>query len=115
LRSRPDCNPEDECNPARSSVSVLADRHRRFGSAVVLGGRRARRACCRPEASAGVVDPVRLHDVPGRDLADAAQLGRASYPNVVYFHEVDKGGHFAAWEERELFATELRTAFRSLR
>jgi pimeloyl-ACP methyl ester carboxylesterase len=39
----------------------------------------------------------------------------ASYPNVVYFHEVDKGGHFAAWEEPELFATEIRAAFRSLR
>jgi pimeloyl-ACP methyl ester carboxylesterase len=39
----------------------------------------------------------------------------ASYPNVVYFNEVDKGGHFAAWEEPELFATELRAAFSSLR
>jgi len=39
----------------------------------------------------------------------------ASYPNVNYFHEVDKGGHFAAWEEPELFSSELRAAFRSLR
>ena len=39
----------------------------------------------------------------------------ASYPNVIYFHEVDKGGHFAAWEEPELFATEVRAAFSSLR
>jgi len=39
----------------------------------------------------------------------------ASYPNVSYFHEVDKGGHFAAWEEPELFSTEIRAAFRSLR
>jgi pimeloyl-ACP methyl ester carboxylesterase len=38
-----------------------------------------------------------------------------SYPNLVYFHEVDKGGHFAAWEEPELFSSEIRTAFRSLR
>src|SRR6185295_2208035 len=37
------------------------------------------------------------------------------YPNLIYFNEVDKGGHFAAWEEPELFATELRAAFRSLR
>ena len=55
-------------------------------------------------ASAAADDPVRLHDVPGRDLADAAQLVlEASYPNVIYFHKVDKGGHFAAWEEPELF------------
>jgi pimeloyl-ACP methyl ester carboxylesterase len=39
----------------------------------------------------------------------------ASYPNVIYFNEVDKGGHFAAWEEPELFATEIRAAFRTLR
>jgi pimeloyl-ACP methyl ester carboxylesterase len=39
----------------------------------------------------------------------------ASYPNVVYFNQVDKGGHFAAWEEPELFATEIRAAFRTLR
>ena len=64
----------------RQHHDLLADRHRRFGSAVVLGGLRARRACCRPEASAGVLDPVRLHDVPGRDLAHAAQLGRGVLP-----------------------------------
>ncbi len=39
----------------------------------------------------------------------------ASYPNVIYFNAVDKGGHFAAWEEPELFATEIRAAFSSLR
>jgi pimeloyl-ACP methyl ester carboxylesterase len=39
----------------------------------------------------------------------------ASYPNVSYFNEVDRGGHFAAWEEPELFSTEMRAAFSSLR
>ena len=34
--------------------------------------------------------------------------------NLIYFHEVVKGGHFAAWEQPELFATELRAAFKSL-
>ena len=37
------------------------------------------------------------------------------YPNLTYFNEVDKGGHFAAWEEPELFATEIRAAFSPLR
>ena len=37
------------------------------------------------------------------------------YPNLIYYHEADRGGHFAAWEEPELFAAELREAFRSLR
>jgi pimeloyl-ACP methyl ester carboxylesterase len=37
------------------------------------------------------------------------------YPTLTYFHEAERGGHFAAWEEPELFATELRAAFGSLR
>jgi hypothetical protein len=37
------------------------------------------------------------------------------YPNLIYFHQADKGGHFAAWEEPELFAKEMRAAFKSLR
>jgi hypothetical protein len=49
----------------RQRHDLLADRHRRFGGAVVLGGLRAGRACRRPEAAAGVGDPVRLHDLPG--------------------------------------------------
>jgi pimeloyl-ACP methyl ester carboxylesterase len=40
---------------------------------------------------------------------------RRAYHDLIYFHEVDKGGHFAAWEQPELFADELRAAFRSLR
>ena len=38
-----------------------------------------------------------------------------AYPNTVYFNEVGKGGHFAAWEEPELFSEEMRATFRSLR
>ncbi|HUK68655.1 MAG TPA: hypothetical protein VLW50_07880 [Streptosporangiaceae bacterium] len=38
-----------------------------------------------------------------------------SYPSLVYFNELEKGGHFAAWEQPELFAGEMRAAFRSLR
>ena len=40
---------------------------------------------------------------------------RRAYRNLIYFHEVDRGGHFAAWEQPELFAAELRAALRSLR
>jgi pimeloyl-ACP methyl ester carboxylesterase len=42
-------------------------------------------------------------------------MARRAYPKLSYFHEDDKGGHFAAWEEPELFATEIRAAFTSLR
>jgi pimeloyl-ACP methyl ester carboxylesterase len=40
---------------------------------------------------------------------------RRAYRNLIYFNEVDRGGHFAAWEQPELFSAELRAAFRSLR
>ena len=58
--------------------------------------------------AAGVVSAKSL-ELEGRSWVEA------SYPNVVYFNEVDKGGHFAAWEEPELFSSELRAAFSSLR
>jgi pimeloyl-ACP methyl ester carboxylesterase len=38
-----------------------------------------------------------------------------SYHQLIYYNKVDKGGHFAAWEEPEFFAAEIRAAFRSLR
>jgi pimeloyl-ACP methyl ester carboxylesterase len=38
-----------------------------------------------------------------------------TYRNLIYYHEVDKGGHFAAWEQPELFASEVRAAFKTLR
>ena len=37
------------------------------------------------------------------------------HPNLIYFNEVDKGGHFTAWEEPELFSQEMLAAFKSLR
>ena len=40
---------------------------------------------------------------------------RRAFPNLIYFHEAESGGHFAAWEYPELFVAELRAAFRSLR
>ena len=64
----------------RQHHALLADRHRRLRSTVVLGGLRARRPRSRPSAPAADGDPVRLHDVPRRDLEDAAQLGRGELP-----------------------------------
>jgi pimeloyl-ACP methyl ester carboxylesterase len=59
--------------------------------------------------------PVGFTTFPGEIFRAPRSWVEKSYPNVTYFHEVDRGGHFAAWEEPELFATELRGAFRSLR
>ena len=59
--------------------------------------------------------PVGFTTFPGEIWRTPRSWVEASYPNVIYFHEVDKGGHFAAWEEPELFTTEVRAAFKSLR
>ncbi|HET7467290.1 MAG TPA: epoxide hydrolase [Candidatus Dormibacteraeota bacterium] len=58
--------------------------------------------------------PFAFTTFPGEIWRTPRSWVEASYPNVVYFHEVDKGGHFAAWEEPELFSSELRAAFGSL-
>jgi pimeloyl-ACP methyl ester carboxylesterase len=59
--------------------------------------------------------PFAFTTFPGEIWRTPRSWVEASYPNVLYFHEVDKGGHFAAWEEPELFTSEIRDAFRSLR
>jgi pimeloyl-ACP methyl ester carboxylesterase len=59
--------------------------------------------------------PVGFTTFPGEIWQTPRSWVDASYPNVNYFNEVDKGGHFAAWEEPELFSTEVRAAFKSLR
>src|SRR5436305_6337295 len=59
--------------------------------------------------------PFAFTTFPGEIWRTPRSWVEASYPNVIYFHEVDKGGHFAAWEEPELFSSELRAAFSSVR
>ena len=59
--------------------------------------------------------PVGFTTFPGEIWRTPRSWVEASYPNVIYFNEVDKGGHFAAWEEPELFSEELRAAFASVR
>jgi pimeloyl-ACP methyl ester carboxylesterase len=59
--------------------------------------------------------PVGFTTFPGEIWRTPRSWVEQSYPNLSYFNEVDKGGHFAAWEEPELFASEVRAAFSSLR
>jgi pimeloyl-ACP methyl ester carboxylesterase len=59
--------------------------------------------------------PVGFTTFPGEIWRTPRSWVENSYPNVSYFNEVDRGGHFAAWEEPELFSDEMRAAFRSLR
>jgi pimeloyl-ACP methyl ester carboxylesterase len=75
-----------------------------------------------PDAPAASKEPLPATAIPFGFTTFPGEIWRtprswveASYPNVVYFNAVDQGGHFAAWEEPELFSSELRAAFSSLR
>jgi pimeloyl-ACP methyl ester carboxylesterase len=59
--------------------------------------------------------PVAFTTFPGEIVATPPSWVEQAYPTLIYFNKVDRGGHFAAWEEPELFATEMRAAFGSLR
>jgi pimeloyl-ACP methyl ester carboxylesterase len=59
--------------------------------------------------------PVGFTTFPGEIFAAPRSWVEKSYPNLTYFHEAARSGHFAAWEEPELFATEIRAAFSPLR
>jgi pimeloyl-ACP methyl ester carboxylesterase len=59
--------------------------------------------------------PVGFTVFPGESFRAPRSWVEQGYPTLSYFHEADRGGHFAAWEEPELFATEIRAAFKPLR
>jgi pimeloyl-ACP methyl ester carboxylesterase len=67
------------------------------------------------QAPPAVTVPVGFTTFPGEIWASPRSWVEAVYPDLAYFNEVDKGGHFAAWEEPELFAGEMRAVFSSLR
>src|SRR6266581_4167632 len=63
----------------------------------------------------GVSIPVAVSVFPGEQYQAPRSWAEQAYPNLIYFHEADKGGHFAAWEQPQLFSEEVRAGFRSLR
>ena len=100
----------------RQHHAVLADGHRSLGGPVVLGGRTAWPQPLRAgQAPPPVSVPVGFTTFPGEIWAAPRSWVETVYPDLAYFNEVDRGGHFPAWEEPELFSTEMRAAFSSLR
>ena len=65
------------------------------------------------QAPPPVAVPVGFTTFPGEIFAAPRSWVETVYPDLAYFNEVDRGGHFAAWEEPELFSTEVRAAFRN--
>ena len=52
---------------------------------------------------------------PDEIYAAPKSWAERAYPNLIHYNKLDKGGHFAAWEQPQLFSSEMRVAFRSLR
>ena len=77
------------------------------------GGRAA--ALAAGKAPPAVTIPVGFTTFPGEIFRAPRSWAETLYPTLVYFNKAEKGGHFAAWEEPEIFAQELRGAFSSLR
>ena len=67
------------------------------------------------QAPPAVSVPVGFTTFPGEIFAAPRSWVETVYPDLGYFNEVDRGGHFAAWEEPQLFSAEVRAAFQSLR
>ena len=63
----------------------------------------------------GVKVPVAVSVFPGEQYEAPRSWAEKAYPNLIYYHHAEKGGHFAAWEQPQLFTEELRAAFRLLR
>jgi pimeloyl-ACP methyl ester carboxylesterase len=63
----------------------------------------------------GVKIPVAVSVFPGEQYQAPRSWTEKAYPHLIYYHQAEKGGHFAAWEQPMIFAQELRGAFRSLR
>lgn len=66
-------------------------------------------------APKGVAIPVAVSAFPDELYQAPRSWTERAYPRLIYYNKLDKGGHFAAWEQPELFTTEIRAAFRSLR
>ena len=63
----------------------------------------------------GVSIPVAVSVFPHEAYVAPRSWAESAYPNLIYYNQVDRGGHFAAWEQPDLFSQELRAGFRSLR
>jgi len=59
--------------------------------------------------------PVAITAFPDEVIRAQESWARRAFPSLIYFHEADRGGHFAMWEHPELFASEMRAAFKSVR
>jgi pimeloyl-ACP methyl ester carboxylesterase len=63
----------------------------------------------------GVVVPTAVSVFPDELFPAPQSWAKRAYPKLIHYNKVEKGGHFAAWEQPKLFSEEVRAGFRSLR
>jgi len=90
-------------NTAASSARIYWEN--RMGSLVSAGAQKTDQ----------ISVPVAITVFPDEVVRAQEKWARSAFPNLIYFHEAERGGHFAMWEHPELFAAELRAAFQPLR
>ena len=107
--------PADQRRLPGQRHAVLADEHCHLAARLYweTGGQSVLLAAAQKTSEISL--PVAITVFPDEVYRAPETWARRAYRNLIYFKEVDKGGHFAAWEQPELFAAELRAAFRSLR
>src|SRR6516165_8429859 len=66
-------------------------------------------------APKGVAVPTAVSAFPDELYQVPKSWAEKAYPKLIYYNKLDKGGHFAAWEQPELFVNEMRASFKSLR
>ena len=99
----------------RQRHAVLADQHRGFGGAPLLGGVHDPGFKLAFFSPKGVKVPVAVSVFPDELYQTPRSWAERAYPNLIHYNKLAKGGHFAAWEQPKLFTEELRAGFRSLR
>ena len=63
----------------------------------------------------GVAIPVAVSAFPDEIYTAPRSWAERAYPKLIYYNRLSKGGHFAAWEQPDLFTSEMRDSFRTLR
>ena len=107
--ARADRGPHARRHP-RQHHAHLVDEHGGFFGPSLLGEQGSRSS-----ASRGVTVPVAVSVFPDELYPLPRSWAERAYPKLIHYNKVDKGGHFAAWEQPKLFSEEVRAGFRSLR
>ena len=97
-------------------LAALADEHRDLGGRLYWENREENLLSAAAQKTDEIKIPVAITVFPEDDLFRAPETwARRAFPSLIYFRQAERGGHFAAWEQPELFAAELRAAFTFLR